>query len=165
MDVVEENPFMSLWFFGLVGGMCEGKLRLLKATSRSQPERTPIWMIGKELNCVFFFSPVQRNWSGVWQQLVVLLWAVTGRHIYNSKQTLALNFTEDQTSTHNRPIIAPDSSDTERQYLFYESRIHVFRSNKKHQNSRLTLHTCRFWTQGQNMAFGIFAYHCYCTCY
>lgn len=90
--------------------------------------------------CAFFIPPdstaegVQQNWSGVWQQLVALLWAVTGKRIYNSKQTLALNFTEDQTSTYNRPITTPDSSDTERQYLFYESKTHTLRSNKKHEN-------------------------------
>lgn len=128
--------------------------------------------------CAFFFIPpdstaegVQQSWSGVWQQLVALLWAVTGKRIYNSKQTLALNFTEDQTSTYNRPITTPDSSDTERQYLFYESKTHTLRSNKKHENGKLLLYQLKYPAKKNNsqtiMAkYGrttmlIFAHYCY----
>lgn len=53
-------------------GMCARKLRLLKATSRRVPEKTRIWMIGKELNCVFSLS-----WYDCWGCPAELEWRLT----------------------------------------------------------------------------------------
>lgn len=78
----QRGPFHLAAVWERVGGKCARKLRLLKASSRGEQEKTPIWMIDKELNCFFLLlSPpldtiaesVQQIWSDVWQQLALPL--------------------------------------------------------------------------------------------
>lgn len=64
------EPFHLTRVFGWVGGKCARKLRLLKASSRSEEEKTPIWMMGKELNCVF-------SWYDCWECPAELEWRLT----------------------------------------------------------------------------------------
>lgn len=92
MCVVEKRkPFHLTLGFGWLSGKCARKLRLLKATSRSEKEKTPLWMIERVEH--FFFFPdmiaegVQQNWSDVWWQLVLPLLTVRGRPKYNKKKT------------------------------------------------------------------------------
>lgn len=80
------EPFHVTLVFGWVGGMCEGKLRLLKATSRSPPEKTPIWMIGKELNCVLFFYPSWFDCRGCPAKLERCLTTISGTAVSCDRQ-------------------------------------------------------------------------------
>lgn len=112
------------------------KIEATKGYQQEWAEKTPIWMMGKELNCVFVLS-----WYDCWGCPAELEWrlttisggAVTGRPICNTKKTLVANFTADHRT------YQPHQNSRQDWYCKATS-THICRSNMKQKNTKLPLH-------------------------
>lgn len=98
---------------------------------------------------------VQQNWSDVWQQLAALLWAVTGRPIYNTKKTPVPNFTADHHAYQPHQNSRQDWNCGATSVVRVKN---IFRSSMKHKNEHICPAERSYWgklvlkTKRQNRA-------------
>lgn len=122
----QREPFHLAAVWERVGGECARKLRLLKASSRGEQEKTPIWMTDNELNCfVFFFPSLSSSWYDCrkcpadmeWRLTTISAAALSGWQTgwYTTQRGIWSPASQDGDATHINPVKKPeDGTDTAR---------------------------------------------------